>query len=63
MDTSALLVLMVGVLASSYGFGAVWLRLNDTFRELPSWVPLAWPVLLPVAFFWLVVSRFFGRTV
>lgn len=51
-----------GLLMSGYAYVAVLLRLNDSFRDLPTWVPLAWPVLLPLAVGSMFVSSVFGRT-
>ena len=62
MDGSALMVFGGGLVMSGYVYVAVLLRLNDSVRDLPSWVPLAWPVLLPLAFGWMLVARWLGRT-
>lgn len=61
MDGSALMVLGGALLMSGYAYVAVLLRLNDSCRDLPQWVPLAWPVVLPLAIGWVLVGRVFGR--
>lgn len=61
MVTSTFWLLVSACGLSLYLYGAVWLRLNDTCRDLPRWVPLVWPVLLPVAYAWLLLGRTFGR--
>lgn len=61
MDSSAFLVLGGALCFSFYSYGAISLRLNDSFRDLPLWVPLLWPVLLPVALVAILAGRVFGR--
>jgi hypothetical protein len=62
MDSSSFLVLGGALCFSFYCYGAISLRLNDSFRELPLWVPLLWPLLLPVALVALLAVRLVGRT-
>ena len=59
------LALVFGVLClcSAYAYAAVWLRLNDSILDLPRWVPLAWPVLLPFVVVRIAFARIFREVV
>lgn len=63
MDCSAFFIFLAGCCLSVYVLGAVAWRLNDTSRDLPTWVPLVWPFLLVVAYVALAGGRLFRRSV
>lgn len=62
MDWSLLMVVCCSTLASVYVYGAFLLLLNDSSADMPPWVPVLWPFVLPPVYAWIAVARWFGRT-
>lgn len=61
MDSSVLMVFAGALLMSGYLYVTFLLLVNDSLSDMPLWVYLAWPLVLPLGYGLILVPRLCRR--